>query len=221
MNQISFRYILYLRYKISCTYILYIRYKISCTNILHIICNIRYKIYILSGELDIFSIRSQTRWQCQINSLHAYNIWCTRTICTKNIYIIWKVAMSRWTVFIKHLCNNIWNPPGMSARQFPDVQVWWQVLESQLCSKRWTTRWGFRCVRKNLDTKILVRTSWSPSTAPFSDSTPTSRMWCNPESLSWWASTSSLTCSYQRWALNHILLCILSTSVWNWRYKID
>ena len=150
-----------------------------------------------------------SRWQCQINSLRAYNIWCTRTICTTDIS------------FDEHRCNNIWNPPGMSARQFPDVQVWWQVLESQLCSKRWTTRWGFRCARKNLDTKILARTSWSPSTAPFSDSTPTSRMWCNPESLSWWASTSSSTSSFQRWTLNHILLCILSTSIWNWRYKID
>ena len=36
----------------------------------------------------------------------------------------------------------------MSARQFPDVQVWWQVLEWRLCSKRWTTRWGFRWARK-------------------------------------------------------------------------
>ena len=40
--------------------------------------------------------------------------------------------------------------PGMSARQFLDVQAWWQVLELQLCSKRWTTRWGLSCAARKI-----------------------------------------------------------------------
>ena len=48
---------------------------------------------------------------------------------------------------------------------------------------------------------MFLRTWWSPSMALSSGSIPTSRMWCSRESLRWWESTSSLTCSYQRFCL--------------------
>ena len=48
---------------------------------------------------------------------------------------------------------------------------------------------------------MFLRTWWLPSMALSSGSTPTSRMWCSRESLRWWESTSSLTCSYQRFCL--------------------
>ena len=109
---------------------------------------------------------------------------------------------------------------GMSVKQFPGVQVWWLALVWQPYSRRWTTRWcknilrgrclylyWFEKMECSLQTNILrhlykfPRTWWSPSMALSSGSTLTSRMWCSRESLRWWESTSSLTCSYQRFCL--------------------
>ena len=101
----------------------------------------------------------------------------------------------------KHLCK-IWNPPRYVCEAVSRRASMMASAGVTALLKKMDYKVRIQRIRKNLDTKILPRTLWSPSTAPFSDSTPTSRMWCNPESLSWWASTSSSTSSFQRWALS-------------------